>query len=125
MLETPGMPNAEAEDSASQKKFWEGPYPEEQAPLAKRVDLKAIRNRDDAIAQGEIDRYNKLAESIEKMARQLKNEGHEFELTDDESEYVLRVKGFEGVTHITKVDDPGHVDIKGIIFTRITQPERE
>ena len=46
-------------------------------------------------------------------------------LTDDESEYILRVKGFEGIIHITKVNDPAHVDLKGVIYTRITQPEKE
>lgn len=97
--EKPVVSGAETEYSASQEKFWEGPYPAEQAPLADK--------------------------EIQKMAEQLKGEGHQFELTEDGNEYALRVKGFEGITHITKVDDPAHVDVKGIIYTRITQPERE
>jgi hypothetical protein len=75
-------------------KFWEGPYPAEQAPLGDK--------------------------KIQKMAEALKQEGCQFELTENSNEYILRVQGFEGITHITKVDD---VDIYGIIFDRIKNPE--
>ena len=71
-----------------------------------------------------IDRRNALVQKIEKMAKGLKEEGYSFELTDDRSEYMLRVKGFEGVIHVTKVDDPANVDIKGIIYDRITNPSK-
>jgi hypothetical protein len=77
--------------------FWEGPYPEHQAQLAD--------------------------EKIQKMAEALKRDGYHFELTEDASEYVLRTEGFKGITHITKVNDPEHVDIKAIIIDRVMHPE--
>jgi N-dimethylarginine dimethylaminohydrolase len=124
-MEKPIVPGGDAESPAAEKKFWEGPYPEKQAPLMRKPNLAVIKSRDNEMIQQEIDQHNESVEQIEKMTQRLKEEGHEFELTDDDSEYILRAKGFEGVTHITKVNDPRHVDIKGIIFARITQPERE
>jgi hypothetical protein len=97
-MEQPHIFGSAPEEPSVEAKFWEGPYPEQQTLLEDK--------------------------EIQKMAEQLKDEGRQFELTEDASEYVLRVKDFEGVIHVTKVDDP-RVDIKGIIYTRITQPEKE
>jgi hypothetical protein len=85
------------ENPSSERKFWEGPYPAEQAPLS---DGK-----------------------IQKTAERLKRDGYQFELTENSNEYVLRAEGFEGIAHITKVNDPGNVDIEDIIIRRITHPE--
>ena len=93
------IPEEAAEDKAPEKKFWEGPYPEQQEPLAN--------------------------EGIQKMAERCKHDGYHFELTENASEYILRVEGFKGITHITKVDDPEEVNIEDIIMNRITHPERE
>ena len=85
------------ENPPSEKKFWEGPYPNEQAPL----ENKGIQN----------------------MAENLKRGGYHFELTEDQSEYVLRVEGFQGVIHVTKVADSEKVNVRDILEKRITHPE--
>ena len=105
-------------------KFWEGPYPAIQARLKREKDLPVARTADDKFVQQEINRRNKLVDKIENMAEQLKKDGYSFELTDDQSEYLLRAKGFEGIIHITKVDDVQNVDIAEIIKDRIAHPER-
>jgi len=98
-MEKPIVPEEAAENSISDKKFWEGPYPEQQAPLAD--------------------------EEIQRMAERCKRDGYHFELTENASEYILRVEGFKGITHITKVNDPEEVNIENIIMNRIAHPERE
>ena len=86
--------------SAEQPKFWEGDYPAEQIALR----LKIVEKTDDERTEAEKERYNGMISKIMRMAERLKKEGYEFELTEDRSEFSLRVKGFEGVRHITKVD---------------------
>lgn len=86
------------ENLSPDQKFWEGPYPAEQAPL------------DD--------------KKIQKMAEELKHGGYHFELTENANEYVLRAEGFDGITHITKVNDPENVNFRDIIARRITHPEQ-
>ena len=86
------------EQPGPEKKFWEGPYPEQQAPL--------------------------MDKEIQKIAEELKQEGYHFELTENRSEYVLRAEGFQGVTHITKVNDPRNVNIKDLLVNRIVHPEK-
>lgn len=126
MREQPAMSEAnKSEGQPPEKQFWEGPYPTIQAHLKREENLKVVRSGNDQEDQRNINRRNELVEKIEKMAQQLKEEGYLFELTDDRSEYTLRVKGFEGIEHITKVDDAENVDIKGIIFDRITNPSEE
>ena len=82
------------ENTDPAKHFWEGPYPEMQAALADK--------------------------EIQKAAEKLKAEGHQFELTETSNEYILRVEGFKGITHVTKV---GGIDIRGIIISQILNPE--
>jgi len=125
-MEQPAIPKPEtAEARPPEERFWEGPYPTVQSLLKREKNLAAIKSGEDKEEQMNIDRRNALVEKIEKMAKRLKEEGYSFELTDDRSEYMLRVKGFEGIIHITKVDDPANVDIKGIIYDRITNPSEE
>lgn len=81
--------------AGNQEKFWEGPYPEQQVGL------------DD--------------KKMQILGEELKRKGYEFELTEDQSEYLLRVKGFEGIIHVTKVYDP-KVDLYDIVRKRIEHP---
>jgi hypothetical protein len=85
-------------ENSSEKKLWEGPYPEQQSPLSDK--------------------------KMEKIAEGLKHAGYHFELTEDASEYFLRVEGFSGIMNITKVNDPANVNIEEILVNRITHPER-
>lgn len=59
------------------RKFWEGPYETEQGHLTDP--------------------------EVRKMAEGLKTAGYQFELKESPSEYTLRVSGFDGIKHFTKV----------------------
>jgi hypothetical protein len=95
MLEVPEMPSAAAEAPEPQQKFEEISYPAEQAPLGDKA--------------------------VQVMAENLKRDGRNFELSEEGSDYVLRVEGIEGTTHVAKNNE----DVKGIIFAQIVSPERD
>lgn len=104
------------------KNFWEGPYPKEQIGLTFKPLLRAPKTPDDYDRQQDIERHNEMVAKVLAVARALKEDGREFELTDNNNEFLLRVKGFNDIMHVTKVDDP-HVDIPSIIYNKILHPE--